>query len=103
GVGATTPKHQFLWKISAYGANGKLLPEVDPGPMGAPGSGDKKVQSYNFRLILTDDPENRLPWEKPAGYDAARFQLLLNYLLQWKQHMGREPRLTDVTNPVFIP
>jgi len=103
GVRANTPKHQFLWKISAYGANGKLLPEVDPGPMGAPGSGDKKVQSYNFRLILTDDPENRLPWEKPAGYDAARFQLLLNYLLQWKQHMGREPRLTDVTNPVFIP
>lgn len=103
GVRANTPKHQFLWKISAYGANGKLLPEVDSGPMGAPGSGDKKVQSYNFRLILTDDPENRLPWEKPAGYDAARFQLLLNYLLQWKQHMGREPRLTDVTNPVFIP
>jgi len=103
GVRANTPKHQFLWKISAYGANGKLLPEVDPGPMGAPGSGDRKVQSYNFRLILTDDPENRLPWKKPAGYDAARFQLLLNYLLQWKQHMRREPRLTDVTNPVFIP
>lgn len=103
GVRIDTPKHQFLWKISAYDKNGKLLPEVDPGPMGAAGSGDKKVQSYNFRLILTNDPANRLPWEKPAGYDAARFQLLLNYLLQWKQHMGRDPRLTDVTNPVFIP
>ena len=103
GVRTDTPKHQFRWKISAYGKNGKLLPEVDPGPMGTAGSGDKKVQSYNFRLILTNDPENRLPWEKPAGYDATRFQLLLNYLLQWKQHVGREPRLTDVTNPVFIP
>lgn len=103
GVRTDTPKHQFLWKISAYGKNGKLLPEIDPGPMGAAGSGDKKVQSYNFRLILTNDPANRLPWEKPVGYDAAHFQLLLNYLLQWKQHMGRDPRLTDVTNPVFIP
>ena len=103
GVRTDTPQHQFRWKISAYDDNGKLLPEVDPGPMGVNGFGDKKVQAYNLRLILTDDPENRLPWEKPVGYDAARFQLLLNYLLQWKQHMGREPRLTDVTNPVFIP
>jgi hypothetical protein len=103
GVRTDTPNHQFRWKISAYGKNGKLLPEVDPGPMGAGGSGDKKVQSYNFRLILTNDPANRLPWTKPAGYDAAHFQLLLNYLLQWKQHIGREPRLTDVTNPVSIP
>jgi hypothetical protein len=103
GVRTDTPQHQFQWKISAYDDNGKLLPEIDPGPMGVHGSGDKKVQSYNLRLILTDDPENRLPWAKPVGYDAARFQLLLNYLLQWEQHMGREPRLTDVTNPVFIP
>ena len=56
GVRESTPKHQFLVKISPYDANGKLLPEIDPGPRGAPGSGDKKVQAYNFRMILSERP-----------------------------------------------
>ena len=103
GVRVDTPKHQFLWTISPYNDKGKLMPEVDPGPMAANGSGDKKVQTYNFRLILTNDPSNRLPWAKPEGYDAAQFELLAKYLGQWKEHMHREPRLGDVMNPVAIP
>ena len=103
GVRVDTPKHQFLWKISPYNEKGKLMPEVDPGPMGANGSGDKKVQTYNFRLILTNDPANRLPWTKPDTYNGAQFELLAKYLSQWKDHMNREPRLGDVMNPVAIP
>lgn len=103
GVRVDTPKHQFLWKISPRYGNGKLMPEVDPGPMGENGAGDKKVQTYNFRLILTNDPANRLPWTKPAGYDSAQFDLLAKYLSEWKEHMHREPRLGDVMNPVAIP
>ena len=41
-----------MWPISAYDEH-HLLPEIDPGPLAAPGSADKKVQAYNFRLILT--------------------------------------------------
>ncbi|QHS50450.1 FAD-dependent oxidoreductase [Edaphobacter sp. 12200R-103] len=103
GVRVDTPKHQFLWKISPYNDKGKLMPEVDPGPMGENGSGDKKVQSYNFRLILTNDPANKLPWTKPRGYNSAQFELLAKYLGQWKEKMHREPRLGDVMNPVAIP
>lgn len=103
GVRVDTPKHQFLWKISPYNDKGKLMPEVDPGPMSANGSGDKKVQTYNFRLILTNNPSNRLPWVKPKGYDSAQFELLAKYLSQWKEHLHREPRLGDVMNPVAIP
>ncbi|WP_089838717.1 FAD-dependent oxidoreductase [Granulicella pectinivorans] len=103
GVRVDTPKHQFLWKISPRDENGKLMPEVDPGPMGANGAGDKKVQAYNFRMILTDDPANRMPWTKPKGYDAARFALLAKYLGEWKEHMHREPNFHDVMNPVMIP
>ncbi|MEG9437432.1 FAD-dependent oxidoreductase [Edaphobacter sp. HDX4] len=103
GVRVDTPKHQFLWKISPYNEKGKLLPEVDAGPMAASGSGDKKVQTYNFRLILTNDPANKLPWTIPEGYDSAQFELLAKYLTQWKEHMHREPRLGDVMNPVAIP
>ena len=103
GVRTETPKHQFQWKISPRDAQGKLMPEVDPGPMAEKGSGDKKVQAYNFRLILTNDPANRLPWTKPEGYDASSFELLAKYLGEWKEHMHREPNLHDVMNPVAIP
>lgn len=103
GVRVDTPKHQFLWKISPYNGKGRLMREVNPGPMGENGAGDKKVQTYNFRLILTNDPANRLPWTKPKGYDSTQFDLLAKYLGEWKEHMHREPRLGDVMNPVAIP
>jgi hypothetical protein len=34
------------------------------------------VQAYNFRLCLTNVPENRIPFTAPPGYDPARFELL---------------------------
>ena len=48
-----------------------------PGPPGADGSGDQRVQAYCFRMCNTDCPENRIPFEKPAGYDPLRYELLL--------------------------
>src|SRR5215470_9477296 len=95
GVRENTPAHQFTWPLSAYDAHHHLFPEVDPGPLAAPGSGDKKVQSYNFRLILTNDPANRLPFPRPAGYDRSRFALLKEYLREFRQHRGRAPVLKD--------
>ena len=103
GVQANTPKHQFLWPISAYDAQHRLLPEIMPGPLAPAGSADKAVQSYNFRPVLTRDPADRLPFVKPDGYDAAQFALLARYLAEYPAHMGHEPRLGDITNPVFIP
>jgi hypothetical protein len=103
GVRVDTPKHQFLWKISPLDERGRLMPEVDPGPMAANGSGDKKVQAYNFRMILTDNPANKMPWTKPTDYDASRFELLARYLQEWNAHMHRDPNFHDVMNPVAIP
>jgi hypothetical protein len=103
GVRTSAPKHFFSWPLSAYDEYHHLLPEIDPGPFAPPGSGDKKVQAYNFRLILTNDPANRLPFPRPKGYDRSRFALLERYLGQFEQHMGRAPRFGDVTNPVKIP
>jgi hypothetical protein len=103
GVRGNTPKHQFLWPLSAYDEHHQLLREIDPGPLAAPGSGDKKVQAYNFRLILTDDPADRLPFPRPPGYDRSRFALMERYLAEFPQSMHREPGLRDLTNPVTIP
>ena len=103
GVRDHTPKHQFLWPLSAFDEHHHLLPEIDPGPLAAPGSGDKKVQAYNFRLILSNDPGNRLPFPRPRGYDRSRFALLERYLNEFPQHMGHAPGFRDITNPVMIP
>jgi hypothetical protein len=103
GVREHTPKHQFLWPLSAYDEHHHLLLEIDLGPLAAPGSGDKKVQAYNLRLILTNDPANRLPFPRPKGYDRSRFALLERYLNEFPQHMGRAPGFRDITNPVMIP
>lgn len=103
GVVAHTKHHNFAWPISAYDAHHKLLPEIQPGPLGAPGSGDKLVQSYNFRLILTDDPKNRLPFPRPEGYAPWRFALLQRYIDSFPAHRGRPAQLSDLFLIVPIP
>lgn len=57
---------------SAYDENGKLLPFVQPYPP-IVGSGDKKTQAYNFRLSLTNDKNNQVPFPKPANYNPDRY------------------------------
>jgi hypothetical protein len=103
GVRAETPGHQFKFKLSAFGADGKLLPEISPGPMASPGSGDYEVQAYNFRLILTQNPGNLVPFPKPEHYDPHTYQLLANYLRGFQQRYGRSPRLNELTIPIGIP
>jgi len=103
GVTGHKSEHRFSWPLSAYDEEHRLLPEIDPGPLAAPGSGDRKVQSYNFRLILTNDPANRLPFPRPEGYDRTRFALFERYLNQLQEQLGRAPHLTDIFNPVMIP
>jgi hypothetical protein len=103
GVRERTPLHQFLVRVSPYDANGKLLPEVSPGPRGAPGSADKKVQSYNFRMILSEDPANSVPYPKPPNYDPKRYELLARLLDGMTQKLGRPPVMHEVTLIARIP
>lgn len=103
GVRSYTPAHQFTWPLSAYDAQHHLYPEIDPGPLAPAGSSDKKVQAYNYRLILTNDPANRLPFLRPEGYNRARFALLAHYIAEFQQHRGHVPQLKDFFNPVLIP
>ena len=103
GVRAETPGHQFKFKLSAYGVGGKLPPEISPAPMAPSGSGDHEVQAYNFRLILTQDPANHVPFPTPENYDPHEYQLLANYLRGFQQQYGRPPRLNELTSPVGIP
>jgi hypothetical protein len=80
-------KHNFAVRLSPFAEDGSLLPFVrDPelDDRGCPaeglGEGDGALQGYQYRLCLTDRPENRLPLEPPPGYDACDFELLHRYI-----------------------
>jgi hypothetical protein len=76
--------HQFKVPIDPYIVEGDpesgLLPGIQAEGPGEEGSGDHKVQAYNFRMCLTNDPDNRMPFPKPEGYDPLRYELLLRYM-----------------------
>lgn len=57
----------------------KLLPLIHPQAMVEIGEADKGIQSYGFRMIATDKPENMLPWPKPKNYNPALFELVKRY------------------------
>ncbi|MEI8090220.1 MAG: FAD-dependent oxidoreductase [Opitutaceae bacterium] len=81
-------------KISPYVVPGDpksgVLPRISPEPPGEFGAADKKIQAYCFRLCLTDDPSNRVPFAKPAGYDASQYELLLRiYAAGWTETFGK--------------
>jgi len=57
------PESGLCWGIS----EDTLLPD---------GTGDKSIQAYNFRLCLTNNPDNLCPFEKPVRYDPAKYELL---------------------------
>ncbi|MBN1911443.1 MAG: FAD-dependent oxidoreductase [Pirellulales bacterium] len=70
--------------ISPYKSPGDptsgLLPYVSAKPPGTRGEGDRRVQAYCFRMCLTDDPANRVPFPKPEGYNPDNYELLRRIL-----------------------
>lgn len=71
--------HQMLPRVTPFDENGKLLPLINPVPLVGEGEADKAVQGYGFRLIVTDDKNNRVPIPKPEGYDPSEFALIKYY------------------------
>jgi hypothetical protein len=103
GVLAHTENHQFAVDIPGRRPDGSLLPEIAPGSRGEPGSADKRIQAYNFRVIATTVPENRLPWPKPANYNPARYDLLALHLNALTPYLGRPATFNEVSLIRILP
>ncbi|NOT63242.1 MAG: FAD-dependent oxidoreductase [Acidobacteria bacterium] len=109
-TGVLHHKHYFdpvKEKLSPYWVPGDaasgVLPRISTAPPGEYGAADNKVQAYCFRMCLTDHESNRVPFPKPAGYDAKQYELLLRvFLAGWRgtfQKFDRIPnRKTDTNN-----
>ena len=93
--------------ISAYKIPGDpssgLLPRISSEPPGVRGEGDKRVQAYCYRWCATDHPDNRIPFPKPAKYDASQYELVVRVLeAGWRQTFHKfdllPNRKTDTNN-----
>ncbi len=76
--------HNFIDRVDPYIIKGDpksgLLPYIKIGRPGVDGEGDKGIQAYCFRMTLTDHPDNRIPFKKPANYNDLNYELLFrNY------------------------
>ncbi|MCX6889544.1 MAG: FAD-dependent oxidoreductase [Verrucomicrobia bacterium] len=103
--------HQFKVEVDPYVKKGDptsgLLPGIEKEIPGPDGSGDRKVQAYNFRMCTTDVPENRRDWEKPANYDERWYELALRNVEAGEDRFSWAPtpmpnRKTDTNNNFAI-
>lgn len=87
-------KHFFPSAIDPYVVKGDpssgLLPRISAELPGEEGEGDNRIQAYCFRMCLTQVPENRIPFEEPAGYDPRQYEVLLRvYESGWRETFNK--------------
>lgn len=72
--------HQFPDGVNPYKIEGDSTSGycwgISNNELKATGSGDKLIQAYNFRLCLTDNPDNKRAFEKPENYNPEMYELL---------------------------
>ena len=77
-------KHQFPDGIDPYRKPGDpssgLLWGISGDTPDSTGAGDWRIQAYNFRICLTNDPANRMPISQPANYNPDHYALLLRLI-----------------------
>ncbi len=106
-VGVFQHSHFFKSNVSPYKIPGNpesgLLPEISAEKPGENGTGDQKIQTYCFRMCLSNHPANRVPFPKPEGYNPARYELLARvFATGWRETFDKyDPilnRKTDTNN-----
>ena len=89
-TGVLHHKHWFEADISPYKIPGDpssgVLPRISTEDPGVKGEGDHKVQAYCFRMCLSNHPDNRIPFPRPADYDSTQYELLVRvYNSGWRE------------------
>ncbi len=83
--------HQFHNSVDPWLREGDpssgLLPQVQPGPIEPNGTADDRVQAYNFRVCMTDDPDKRVEFPRPEGYDQNQYILVARWLRKPKTNV----------------
>ncbi|MEA5093870.1 MAG: FAD-dependent oxidoreductase [Sedimentibacter saalensis] len=96
GVLPPLGRNNFYYNLKAFDKNGTLYEEISTRLPGPAGSGDEIVQSYNYRLCLTNNPNNQVPFSKPENYRRERYLLVAAWLNFLKESEGRSIKFSDI-------
>lgn len=84
GIRANTTYNQFSVRVDPYRTPGDpssgLIACIQDGVVGEHGAGDESIQAYCFRLCLTKDPANRIPFAKPDGFNPEEYEIYRRYV-----------------------
>jgi hypothetical protein len=80
-AGRQYPKEKMA--INGFDSNGLPLPFITSVRPGDDQAGEETVMVYSFRLCLTKNPANRVPFPEPKAYDPARFELVRRYFQKY--------------------
>ncbi len=99
GIRAETTHAQFAVRVDPYRIPGDpksgLIPTIQDEPFGTPGEGDSNIQAFCFRLCLTKDPANRIPFPKPANFDRGQYEVYFRYVRAGGKLWTPSPRLPN--------
>lgn len=96
GVLPPLGRNNFYYNLKAMDSKGILYEEISTRLPGASGSGDELVQAYNYRLCLTNNPGNQIPFSKPENYRRERYLLVAAWLNFLKGSEDRNIHFSDI-------
>ena len=68
--------HIDPYRVPGDAASGTIaFVEPRPDPLPEVGDGDSRVTAYTYRLCVTDDPTNRIPFARPEPYTPSDYEL----------------------------
>ena len=56
-----------------------VIATIQNEPLGKPGSGDKNLQAYCFRMCLTRNKDNQISFTAPANYNRKNYEIFVRY------------------------
>ncbi len=98
--------HQFPDGVDPYKIKGNvssgLLYGIEKGKLPPNGTGDARLQAYNYRLCLTDIAENKINFTAPQNYNADNYELLRRVFeieVKKKKHLTLDDYLLIIRMP----
>lgn len=84
GIRGENTYRQFEVNVDPYRIRGDpksgLIPTIQDEPFGVAGEADDRLQAFCFRVCLTQDPDNQIPFHAPPDYEREEYEIYLRYL-----------------------
>ncbi|KAJ5767056.1 uncharacterized protein N7511_004672 [Penicillium nucicola] len=84
GIQYNTSFSQLTVNVDPYLISGNvssgMIPTVQNQALGKAGAGDRNIQAYSWRLCLTNQTSNIVPFSRPSNYDPKQYEIYKRYV-----------------------